>query len=127
MRDPESRIAADVSGLDSNKKLVKFFRDAFAEYADPIRREILPATGADADELKWNMYEFYLGDTATELAGGDADGARTLFVKLLDELLDHERANAPKSGAAKKPTKKTAKKRPTPKRPTQTKPAKRRT
>jgi hypothetical protein len=69
-----------VSGLESNKQLVKLFRDAIARFADAIRREILPATGAQAEELKWNMYEFYLGDNAIELAGGNDDGARKLFL-----------------------------------------------
>ena len=97
--------------LESNKKLVKLFRDTIARFADAIRREILPASGPNADELKWNMYEFYLGDNAAELAGGDDDGARKLFVKYLDEFLDRERAMAPsgaKRDAAKKATKKPA-------------------
>jgi hypothetical protein len=91
-----------VPELESNAELVKLFRDAIATYADAIRREILPATGDEADELKWNMYEFYLGDTAADLAGGVGEGAKKLFLKYLDEFLDQERAKAKKKPATRR-------------------------
>ncbi len=65
-----------------------------------IRREILPASGAEAEETTTNLFEMYLGDHAIELAGGNESGARKLWVKYVDEFLKQERAKAPAAASS---------------------------